>query len=1361
MADIKFEAVSAKDGYEADVATAEEYGLTATNKGVINVPASASSDVNGSTIDITGTAFFKTVSVESGYSGTIAVAGNGTVANVVYAGGAGTSIYGGDPGDKNGKVAVAADKFYGGAGNDTYVYAANGGKDAIYNYSSGDAAGGNDVIVIKGYDADKHSLSFVDKNGGITVTLSDNTDSTVSKNSVLTVDGKTATASGGFTFLDGSGDEILTYGLWDKEVFYYADKKGKDDTSTVTVNGAAAYEGVINIGHVTSTAKNIYVIDSTSGDGEETVEAQAFHIVGNGNANSITIGAGGGTLDGGYGAKATADKLLGTTSGEVVFVYDAINGGKDTIGDAKLTQYNYKAGDKIVITNGTVDTAEGATANSETHTAVIANNSGNVVITFDKNNTLTINGGVGKPISIYYVDDEGNISDEPAISEWGDVLQTGLNYDAKLSKITADDAIIQTTPTVPGSKIVTQVIDGEVWSKTQVVPIFTPITLGGEDATYATSVKEIDLSASSAAVVIDTSEEAHASVTSIKVGTANSTVIANDAVTQTYTAGNGNDKFILSAKKLDIDKFKGETITNMGAGDVLQINDLEDDDVISVTEKGKDLIVAINGTTFVTLKNATFDADNKLSIVNEEGEELKNYPFTIGGVGYGMNAKGTAVDKTAITLGGSVASSIVSAEDFGGATIKKVDATAVTAVSGNAGIEIDGSSAANTMLAPTAAKIATTLNGGAGNDILTSGAGKTTFVFTALTAGKKDTINDYKPGDVIVIDQSSIEGGASFEADDDGHGIITYEGSKGTVDGFNDSKSAVVISVNAKNSITVNNAAGKEIILQDADTGDTYSFGHVLPSSALAYDAKNTSITLAADATTSVKKAYSGNINLSDYGTYYDTVKKVDLSGNTLSANIYGNTLANEFIAGSGGGILDGGTIYDAEAAVVLTDAKGSNLKPTADKLTGGTGADTYVYDVSYGKDSFLSFGSEDVVSIGHAFGEISQSDISITDKGNVLTVVISGDAIETDTKNNKTAINTTANSTFTITKRDSSTAVNFVLSRGDEDATPVTFTYGDMTGLTTDSKYGTLSVDASVAAGSVFDVSNINSQPKVIDGRAATAGVVLIGNANADNIYGGGTADGAGSTLFGGTAGTKAVKDALYGSDGKDYFLFTSQGGEKGKETDIVYNYKAGDVIVLDKAPDTFKADGKTFTLTWNDTPAGGKATQSTLVINGANSDNGAMKKFDNIDSNVSVTFAIGEFIDDNGNIDLTAALDATDTYTFKVDAKATDADVKAATAALKKGVEWGDWADYLVEEEESEELAATSDQYAASAWFEEAVSTDNVIGSELDSILDAKGSTTDALEQVNGDAFFTGIGQQADNSLLTSYAARHRAKK
>jgi hypothetical protein len=1302
MADVKFTVANAKTDSVAlaeETALAEAAGIVVdSKKGMLSVEANSNLE-NSSSIDISESTLFKTVSIASGYEGTgVSVVGNGAVANTFYAGGTGAYFYGGDPGEKSGKAVVAADKFYGGAGADTYAYAVNGGKDVAYNYNSGD------VVQILGYNSATQSLSFVDKNGGVVVTLSDSTDSTAAKNSVFTIDGKSKdSAVGGFKFVDGTGEEILTYGFTEAVVangVAYGEKKGgKPDTASIYIGADAT--GEINVGHISSTAKNI----SGSTDTDQTVNPT--YIIGNGNANKITIGAGGGTIDGGYGAKATADVLYGTAKAPVVFVYDAQNGGKDTIGDAKNTQYNYKGTDSILITNGKITTED------------IAMKGIDAVITIDKNNTLTIKNALGKQLNIY----NGEIGEEPDIA-FGDVLPTGLVYDAKMSKITADDAVIaegeSTYRSVP-SIVSYDAEDGEPLYKMVKIPSYVPITIGGEEATYADSIKDIDLSASSAPVLIDTSD--HASVTSIKVGKDGSTVVSNEGTVQNYAAGNGEDIFVISANKLSIEKFKGETLTNLGAGDVLRIADLDEDADISITEKGKDLIVAINGVTLVTLKNASFDAENKLYIQDAEGNQLKEYPFTLEGVDYAT--KNNKIDKTAITLGGAVGSATVNAEDFGGSAIKGIDASAVTSVKGNA-LLLNGTSNANNMVAPTATNIKTTLAGGAGNDNYTGGGAATTYLFTAQAKAKKDVITGFKSGDVIVVDfdANSITG-PDFDEETNS---ITYVNGTKEVNGFNDSKADVVINFDKNNSITVKNAAGKPITIVDIEGETLGTFGHILPSTSLAYDAKNTAVTLAEGAT------YKGDVSLTA-ANYYTTVKKVDMTGNSGAVAIYGNTLANELIAGDGGDTLDGGSVDG------ITDAKQKQIKPTADKLTGGSGADVFVYDTGYGKDSFLKFGASDVVSLGP---NINKSDLTITDKGNSLTVVIGGDAVDTD----KSALRTTANSTFTITKTDSSVPVTFLL--GEEGAEK--FVYGNLpSGASLDAKNTTLSISTDASA--VVDASAINSQPKVIDGRGSGSGssLTLIGNGNADQIYGGaGT-----NILFGGTAGTKAVKDQLYGGSGKDYFLFSTQDAAKGKETDIVSNYVAGDAIVLESAPDSIKADGKAITLTWNETPEGGtKAVASTLVINGAAQD-ATMKKFNNIDQNVAVTFMIGDIFDEDGNVAFNASNFESVTYKFDL------ADSKSDNAkALKKGVAWSDVENYLApdttEGGESEEV-----QFAAYDWFENAVATDNVAVSELDAILETKAITADAAEQFNGDAFFTGVGQADQSASQLAIAARHRAKK
>lgn len=1352
MAELKFTAASAKDSLIADDReTAKEGGVTLDEKKGTVVVAADSKLAGDSTIDVSESAFFKNVSVASGYEGAVNIQGNGAVANVFNAGDGGSTMYGGDGTSEtqaNGKIKVttAADKLYGGSGADVFVYNPLSGKDTFFNYqtlseedeSADEVVGANDVIQIQ--LGEGQSMSFVDKNGGLTVTINDPTNADVAKNSVLTIDAKSASASGGFILTDGTNETV--YGVMPDEVGYGL-KSGKADTTTLTVGGGAS--GDVNVNLISSNVKNI----SAANEG-------AIYITGNGNANAITIGSGGGTIDGGFGAKATADKIFGTSSGAVTYVFDAVNGGKDTFGDAKLTQYNYKKGDAIVLTNGTFDDT------------MLTEKSGDVILTIDKNNALTLKNAVGKPINIYSgtVDSDGSIAlGSQLVTNWGNTLPAGLAYDAKISKISADAVAIESLPkvgtrtqkielgtyTLPSGETVTSYYDLEI-------PAYEAIKLGGngddiEHASLAASVKEIDMSVSEAPVVIDVSDPEYANVNVIKAGVADSTIVGNVAssavdkdnnpviVNQTFTAGNGVDLFqINAAAKLEATvvknnkkAYKADVINGIGAGDSISIDAAVAD--ITFVEKGKDLNIELpdeaTGATYTVITVKNFDSDTALTLIGSDGKKTAPTPMPTG---LAYASKNNKLDKTGLVASGALAANVVKAADYGDTTIKNIDATGVTSATGNQ-LLIEGGSIANNIYAPSAS-IATTLNGGAGNDNLTGGAGKTTFVFQAQDKGKKDVITGFKSGDVIMIDQSTQTLYAAAEFDSDNGDIIYDKDGKGTTasGGFNDSKADVVLTINKGNSITVKEAAGKPITLVDEEGNTLGTFGHVLPNG-LAYDSKNTTVSLSGG-------SYKGDVILSDTTVYYSTIKKVDLSGNKSVANAYGNTLANELIAGNKGGILDGGSVEGLE------DAKGNAIKPVADKLTGGAGKDTYVYDVAYGKDSFLSFGEGDVVSLG---ADITADNLSIVDKNNVLTVSI----VDYDWDTEKGAIRTAANSNFSITKTSDNVAVTFV---GKDIGTyvygslPGGVSFGDKNGKT---DYTVLNVSTDASA--VVDATAINSQPKTIDARSSadTSGLVLIGNANADAIYGG-----AGSnTLFGGTAGTKAVKDALYGGDGKDHFVFTAQGGEKGAEADVINNYQAGDVIVLDDAPDSIKADGKAITLTWVDSIDQGegkkpKEVKSTLTINGTAVDS-TMKKFNPIDASVEVTFAIGEIFAESGALNLSDALNADNVVTYKFDV----ADSKSDNAkALSKGVAWSDVEEYIIADSSSEE---ESSQYAATdGWFEEIVSTDNASVSELDSILDVNAVTDGGINALEGDAYFTNTGFESKAAAAIT-GARHRSKK
>lgn len=1345
MAQFKAETTKDTANISADTLLGSERNIGVdTKKGTIAVSLGSdfdgvidvSNDVSGSDT-ATVSSIYKTVSISADYTDAVEVKGNSNVAQVIYAG-AGGGTFDGGTGYMNakGKLVTSADKFYGGTGDasggaDTFVYSANGGKDQIFNYGNGD------VIRIENWNASTQSLSFVDKNGGLTLTINDDADTadggkagTTAKNSVLTVDGvktKLADSSYGFHIDLVDADGGVTSSVYGAMTNYgYGLKGAKEDTTMLTIGSGAS--GTVDVGMISSTVKTINGTGAT----------KALYIKGNANGTTASIGAAGGTLEGGYDTakgKAVADNLYGTSNKAVTFV---ANGGKDVI-------YNYKTGDNIVYDPALVD-GEITTKQSGM----------DITYTLSKDTSFTIKNVLGQAISINGIIDADN----------SHTLPSALAYDAKLSKITADASKIKVKVELvyndDGTPKIVVDSEGNMTAAITTLPA-DPIYIGGSytdsgenavDVPFESTVTMIDLSASTAPVIIDTSQEYGTKVTSVSVGKEGGTVTGSATNGQTFTAGAGDDFFAINSDKvLEAEtpaKAKADVITNFNASgsDLISIAGATADN-LSVEEKGKDLNIKVsdnegNAYTVVTVKN--FDSDTGATILGDaltaDGEAFQKVvgaPAMQTGVSY--NQKGNKIDRTGIIAGTAFKDTVLSAEDYGGANLKTIDAQAVT---GASKLSITGSSAANTIYAPTAKKIATTLDGGTGNDNLYGNSvtgGQTTYVFQPQLKGKKDVIYNFNDGDIIVIDQSVLseaEGSdtlmASLGTDADGNSTMQYQSKADTwVDGFNDTKADVVISVNKSNTITIKNAAGKKFYIQDStDTDTTYTFGHQ-PPEGLAYDAKNTTVSLEAGA------AFNGTIDLNDYATYYSTIKKVDLgkqvdksgnvlaAANSLAAAISGNTLANELIAGDGGDTLDGGAITEE-----MLEAN-PKIKPVADKLTGGAGADVFVYDAGYGKDSFINVESQDIISINNE--DITADDLTITDKGTVVNVVIGGDAISTE----RGAINTTANSTFSITKASSLDSVHFVFGSGENTTELV---YGSLpSGASYDDPKKMSALNVSSDAPVTVDASVINSQPKTIDARTSSGAVVLVGNANADAIYAGS----GGSTLFGGTAGAKSVKDQLYGGAGQDYFYFGTQ-PDKGAEADIVYNYnyENGDVIVLGSEVSSVKADGKTIVLTFEEADPNkeGKTVKSTLTINGVNNDDGVMKKFDPITSATPVTFATGSY--ENGTLIVNS--DVT-TYLF-------DSSVKDLKGGKVTSLEADDENGISVYE------PAASSQYAATdGWFNKVVSTDNASVSELDSILDVKGALNGDLASLDGDAFFTNTSFESKAAAITG--ARHRSKK
>ena len=361
-----------------------------------------------------------------------------------------------------------------------------------------------------------------------------------------------------------------------------------------------------------------------------------------------------------------------------------------------------------------------------------------------------------------------------------------------------------------------------------------------------------------------------------------------------------------------------------------------------------------------------------------------------------------------------------------------------------------------------------TINSGAGTDEVTLFGSKQ--IFNYVEGDGNDYIHGIKEGDTIRI--SGI--------------YSTVAAANGT---------DMIISV-GDGSITVEDAADMKVHIADADSipiADTQTAG-------IEYDDKKPSRLI-------VKDPFSGIVEAE---TFSDKITLIDATGSTQSVILKAGSKATVIEAGKGLSTLEG------------------NSKD--DKLYGGTGVNTFVYNVDESKDVVYDYEAQDIISIVGA----ARDQLSFVDSKNVVTISFEGD--------NK--------SKLTINKVNSTDAITF-------DIDGETFKYGVLpTGVTfnDDSKKTGLNVGSAAEDGVVVNAVEIVSTAKTIDASKAKGAVNLIGNANKNEI----TAGGNGSTLYG---GKYDVADKLIGGAGKDVFVYSA-----GDGADVISNFDGtdGDVVML-----------------------------------------------------------------------------------------------------------------------------------------------------------------------------------------------------
>jgi Ca2+-binding RTX toxin-like protein len=386
-------------------------------------------------------------------------------------------------------------------------------------------------------------------------------------------------------------------------------------------------------------------------------------------------------------------------------------------------------------------------------------------------------------------------------------------------------------------------------------------------------------------------------------GSGNADKIINSGAKVTIAGGKGNDIISLSsaAKNNVISYSNGDgkdIIYGLTADDTIKIakgmaaTSTSGDDVIFTVGKGK---ITVKGA-----KNKTF------SYSDAEGN--KTYSTVVAPSPDDGGDYKVSNDGKGITLSSSYAEkSFDVSEVRGGNAIVTINASLTN------GLDITGNDKANYIIG---GKGNDTIDGGNDkeNDTLTGGKGADIFFYS--NGNGNDVISDYEAKDIIKIAKGSSVSNISSP---DGRDVVLKVG---------------------KGSITVKNAAKKEIGVTYVEDGIEYGYKGGIKTLNIARKTNETIATLS-------KSYWEDSFDATKLGNedVGKSITKIDASAVTRTLKITGNDRANIIVGSS-------------TKSNTITGGGGD------DTLQGGSGADVFVYTAGDGNDSIISYQSNDVISI-------------------------------------------------------------------------------------------------------------------------------------------------------------------------------------------------------------------------------------------------------------------------------------------------------------------------------------------------------------------------------------------------------------
>ena len=525
-------------------------------------------------------------------------------------------------------------------------------------------------------------------------------------------------------------------------------------------------------------------------------------------------------------------------------------------------------------------------------------------------------------------------------------------------------------------------------------------------------------------------------------GSENADVIVNSGQNVTINADLGDDLISLGGSSSNVvimyaDGDDLDTIQGITATDTIMITD---GSAYSTVQSGSNVHLTIGDEGSIELINAK---DIGFSVVTVEGSssalsvyEVKNTedsPYTASS---GVGTIDASNRTKTITITGNAHNNSIS----GG---KKQDT-----INGGAGNDTILGNAGNDKLNGDAGN--DILNGGAGNDTYAGGAGNDTFIFAS--GDGKDVITDYTVGE----DKVKLTSGAvtNVAVDKKGNLTFTVDNNKGSFI-VQSGQSKKILVVDKDNNTLLNQSFGDKLLTITDD--DFASINAAIDSAVVTIDASARTLDLnvsgnakanliklgvgsATVATGSGKDtiAVDGNALITDYQASSDKIK---FNSALIDVQLVGEDLI--FTSGSGTVTLEGtkdkkitvidsdgltgsqvycsptikstnsdGDVIKAYTGTTTLDASkrtkaimlvgndsantiigGKNGKKTADTLTGGGGADVFVYNKGAGNDIITDYSATegDKIQLG-AKAQISKSEVSGDDRiftisGGTLTV--------------------------------------------------------------------------------------------------------------------------------------------------------------------------------------------------------------------------------------------------------------------------------------------------------------------------------------------------------------------------------------